>query len=372
MKWRIGSPSRLRRARAVRQVALVLLLADRQADVGLVAAAVHALAALGREQRDHVVAGLHERDPLAHLLDHAGALVAEDRGGVARGIRARRRVEICVAHAAGLEPHQHLTRARLLELDLLHGQRLPELLENGRAHSASRATLAAHRRRRTAVRTGVHSAREYVWEGIGIRLSGAGRRASCGVLRDGQGRPRSGVRDRQRHGDLAAHGHRAGGAGAGRPALLAGCGARRVPGQRRYRGARPHRVRHHPRQHPRGTGGCLAAAPRGPLPPRPRDRPRRAGSRGAGSRREHHGEREHRSVEPACRRRDRGGRGGRDLEDVVARRHGRRADRGAGTARGGHQPAPQRPPARLAGGGPGAGACAGRGQHASSSRRTWA
>ena len=121
--------------RAVGQVALVLLLTDRQADVGLVAAAVDALAALGREQRHDVVAGLKERDPLADLLDHAGALVAEHRRGVAGRVRARRRVEVGVADAAGLEPHQHLARARLLELDLLHGQRLPELLENGRAHS---------------------------------------------------------------------------------------------------------------------------------------------------------------------------------------------------------------------------------------------
>ena len=120
---------------AVGQVALVLLLADRQADVGPLAAAVDALAALGREQRHDVVAGLHERDPLADLLHDPGPLVAEHGRGVAGGIRARRGVEVGVAHAAGLEPHQHLARVRLVELDLLHRERLPELLENGRAHS---------------------------------------------------------------------------------------------------------------------------------------------------------------------------------------------------------------------------------------------
>jgi hypothetical protein len=35
-----------------------------------------------------------------------------------------------VADAAGDEPHQHLAGARLREIDLLHLQRLPELLEN--------------------------------------------------------------------------------------------------------------------------------------------------------------------------------------------------------------------------------------------------
>ena len=52
--------------RAVGQVAEVLLLADRQADVRPRAAAVDALAALGREQRDDVVAGRDERDALPH------------------------------------------------------------------------------------------------------------------------------------------------------------------------------------------------------------------------------------------------------------------------------------------------------------------
>ena len=51
--------------RAVRQVALVLLLADREAEVRAVAAAVDALAALRREERDDVVAGRDERDAVA-------------------------------------------------------------------------------------------------------------------------------------------------------------------------------------------------------------------------------------------------------------------------------------------------------------------
>ena len=56
MKWRIGSPSRAQARRPVGQVAVVLLLADREAEVRQRAAAVDALAALRREQRDDVVA----------------------------------------------------------------------------------------------------------------------------------------------------------------------------------------------------------------------------------------------------------------------------------------------------------------------------
>ena len=41
------------------------------------AQAVEALAAVGDEGHDHVIAGLHIRDAFAHLLDHPGALVAE-------------------------------------------------------------------------------------------------------------------------------------------------------------------------------------------------------------------------------------------------------------------------------------------------------
>ena len=56
MKWRIGSPSR-EAGRAVRQVALALLLPDREAEADAGATAVDALPALRREERDDVVAG---------------------------------------------------------------------------------------------------------------------------------------------------------------------------------------------------------------------------------------------------------------------------------------------------------------------------
>ena len=92
--------------------------------------AVDALAALGREERDHVVARLDERHALADRLDDARALVAEHARRVAGRVGARGGVHVGVADAAGGEPDEHLARLRLGELDLLDDERLPELLEH--------------------------------------------------------------------------------------------------------------------------------------------------------------------------------------------------------------------------------------------------
>src|SRR4051794_13197561 len=157
MKCRIGSPSRDRRGgpagreprvwlaggagrggvrgrqagRPVGQVAEVLLLADREAEVRARVAAVDALAALRREERHDVVARRDGGHVLADALDDAGALVAENGRRVTRGIGAGRGVEVGVADAARDEADEHLARVRLGELDLVHGERLPELLEHG-------------------------------------------------------------------------------------------------------------------------------------------------------------------------------------------------------------------------------------------------
>jgi hypothetical protein len=53
---------------------------------------------------------------------------------VARRIGARRRVEIRVADSARGEPHQDLAGTRLRQLDVLHDEGLPELLEYGGTH----------------------------------------------------------------------------------------------------------------------------------------------------------------------------------------------------------------------------------------------
>ena len=95
------------------------------------AAAVHALAALGREQRHDVVALGERGHALADALDHARALVPEHRRRVAARVGARGGVEVGVADAARLEADEHLARPGLGEVDLLHLERSAELLEHG-------------------------------------------------------------------------------------------------------------------------------------------------------------------------------------------------------------------------------------------------
>ena len=105
MKWRMALAVAVEARAAVREVALVLLLADGEADVRSWGErqCTH-LPHWGREQRDDVVAGRDARHALADCLDHAGALVAEDGGGVAGRVRAAGGVEVGVADAAGFKP----------------------------------------------------------------------------------------------------------------------------------------------------------------------------------------------------------------------------------------------------------------------------
>ena len=130
-------PQRLAAAResrrAVREIAEPLLVADRDAAVGPVAETMDALPALGREERDHVVAGGDEGDTVADALDDTRALVAEDARRVAGRVGARRRVQIRVADTARGEADENLACPRLGEVDLLDGERASELLENGGA-----------------------------------------------------------------------------------------------------------------------------------------------------------------------------------------------------------------------------------------------
>ena len=141
--------------RAVREVPEPLLVADRDAAVRPVAAAVDALAALRGEERDHVVAGTDERDALAHPLDDACALVAEHARRVAGRVGARGRVEVGVAHAARDEAHEHLARLRLREVDLLDRERPTELLEHGGADLHAPILRPARARRLRCLRGGV-------------------------------------------------------------------------------------------------------------------------------------------------------------------------------------------------------------------------
>ena len=78
------------------------------AEVGLLAQAELAVAALGRVERNHMVAGLQPSHVLAHLHHDARALVAQDGGEQAFGVGTRQRVVVGVADAGGLHFDQHL------------------------------------------------------------------------------------------------------------------------------------------------------------------------------------------------------------------------------------------------------------------------
>ena len=80
-----------------------------------------------------MVALLDGAHALAEALDDAGALVAEHGRGVAARVGARGGVEVGVADPAGLEPDEHLARAGLGQIDLLHGERGAELLQDSSA-----------------------------------------------------------------------------------------------------------------------------------------------------------------------------------------------------------------------------------------------
>jgi hypothetical protein len=104
---------------------------------------VDALAALRREERHDVVAGLDESDVLTHRFDDTRPLVPENRRGVARRVGAGRGVEIGVADAAGDEPDEHLPRLGLGKVDLLDRQGTAELLEHGGADPHGRRSPGA-------------------------------------------------------------------------------------------------------------------------------------------------------------------------------------------------------------------------------------
>jgi len=89
-----------------------------------------------------VVADLQVAHALADRLDDARALVAEHRRGVARRVDARGGVHVRVADAACDEAHEHLTGARLRELELLHDERLSELLEYCGTHAHAAQSTA--------------------------------------------------------------------------------------------------------------------------------------------------------------------------------------------------------------------------------------
>jgi hypothetical protein len=111
-------------ARAVGHHALALGRADRRTKIGLVRRAALALPALGRVERNHVIAFGERTDPGSDVYDHAGAFMAEDHREEPLRIRARARELIRMAHAASPDLDQHLALLRACEIDTEDFQRL--------------------------------------------------------------------------------------------------------------------------------------------------------------------------------------------------------------------------------------------------------
>ena len=134
MKWRISSPSR--EIRVVPSGRWPLFCSSRIARQRLVRGSrqwTHSRH-WGEKRVTTWSPGASEATSGADRLDDAGALVAEHGRRVAGRVGAGGGVEVGVADAAGGEPDQHLPGPRLGQLDLLHRERLAELLQHRGAH----------------------------------------------------------------------------------------------------------------------------------------------------------------------------------------------------------------------------------------------
>ena len=88
-----------------------------------------------------MVARRDVRDVGPDLLDDARALVT-DYGRHRAGVDPLRGVQVGVANAARDHADQDLAGARGVELELLHDERLPELVEDGGSHGRPPAARA--------------------------------------------------------------------------------------------------------------------------------------------------------------------------------------------------------------------------------------
>ena len=113
---------------------------DVLADVGAPRGAEAAAAAVGKPREHDVVAGLDVRDARPDLLDHARALVPEDRRQERR-VDVLDDVEVRVADAARGHADRDLALFRRVELDLLDDERLVELVEDGSPHDGDPTEL---------------------------------------------------------------------------------------------------------------------------------------------------------------------------------------------------------------------------------------
>src|SRR3954451_22279356 len=126
-------------AGAVGHQPLALRGADRGAEVGLAGEARLTLTALGRVQRDHVIAGFDAGDARRNLANDARAFVPEDRGEDALAVESVERVGVGVGDTGRHELDQHLACLRAVEVDLYDLERLLRLESDGGAglHAAS-------------------------------------------------------------------------------------------------------------------------------------------------------------------------------------------------------------------------------------------
>src|ERR1700733_1593249 len=103
---------------AVGHQAFALRGADRGAEVGLLAEAAFALAAFGRVERDHMVAGLDRGNARAHFPDNAGALMAEDRGEDSLAVQAIQRIGVGVADSRRLDLDEDFASLWTIQVEL--------------------------------------------------------------------------------------------------------------------------------------------------------------------------------------------------------------------------------------------------------------
>ena len=108
----------------------------------MAAEALRAGAAEAGQAGDDVIAHPHRGDIVAHRLDDAGALVAEHERAIERETAvAVDDMQVAVADAGGDGAHQHLAAPRLVDVDLLDGQRFVHLAKDGSGHFHGGALL---------------------------------------------------------------------------------------------------------------------------------------------------------------------------------------------------------------------------------------
>src|SRR5690606_6591242 len=98
--------------------------------------AMFAMAAKGRKTWDDMIAGLHGMNLRADLLDDARRLVPENRGQWV-GIGALDEMQVRMADARRHCADQHLTRSRLVDLNILNDERALYRAQNGCLHDGS-------------------------------------------------------------------------------------------------------------------------------------------------------------------------------------------------------------------------------------------